>query len=237
MITLSLAVITIATLTLPNVDFYYTLNNEISISDISQNNGLVEFEFDAEYYLYFETNSYPDFMVSDDERIGGDLFSMFVDIGDYKLSQIREYHLSMYVTYAELIVNIDYYEVNFDIDFDLYINATDGNSWNSYYGISRTIQINTQEQFTIQQSYELERINTKLIFKPRNLDNSVYYDGYEQGKKDQTQSEEIWQLFDVIFDVANNVLSVEILPGIRLWYLVGIPVFFLLLQFILNLFR
>ena len=237
MITLSIAVLTIANLTLPNVDFYYTLNNEISISDISENNGTIEFEFDSEYYLYFETNSYPDFLVSDDERIGGDLFSMFIDIGEYKISQLNNYYLTMKITYAELIVNIDYYEVNFDIDYDLNVIANDGNTWDAYHGISRTIKINTEEQFTIQQAYELERISTKMIFAPQNQMNIIYNEGYEQGKSEQTQSEEIWKLFDVIFDVTNDIMSIEILPGIKLWYLVGIPVFFLLLQFILNLFR
>lgn len=237
MITLSVMMLPIATLSMPNVDFYFNLKGQTSISDISQNNGIIEFEIDTDYFCYFETNSYPNFMVADDERIGMDLFSLYFDIGDYKLSQITEYTLQMAVTYHELVVNIDSYTIYFDIDYYMMVIANDGMAWDNYYSISREIVLNTSEQFTILQTYELNGNEYNFIFTPRNQDNSIYYEGYEQGRNDQTQSEEIWQLFDVIFNVANNILSIEILPGIKLWYLVGIPVFFLLLQFILNLFR
>ena len=237
MITLSMMLLPIASLTIPNVDFYFLLEAETTITDISQNNSQVEFEFDADYYCYFETNSYPDFLVADSERIGMDLFTIYVDIGEYKLSQLIDYKLQMNITYHELIVNIDSYSIYFDIDYYMMVVAADGVAFDNNYSISREIILNTAEQFTIQQTYQLNANNYYFDFAPRNQDNSIYNEGYEQGKSEQTQSEEIWQLFDVIFDVTNNILSVEILPGIRLWYLVGIPIFFLLLQFILNLFR
>lgn len=238
MITLTSVFLTIASLTNYNVDFYAYLYNDCSISDIKVENNKIEFEFDFEYYFTFETNSYTDFVVASNERIGQDLFSVFIELDqDYTISLLKAYKIDFDITYAELIVNIDNYTLNFDIDINIYAIRDDDVQYYEYYSISRTIDINTAEQFTIQNTYELEKISTHFTFAPRNHDNTVYQEGYEQGKNDQTQSEEIWQLFDVIFNVANNILSVEILPGIRLWYLVGIPVFFLLLQFILNLFR
>lgn len=237
MITLSTMLLPLAFLTLPEVEFYFNLNADMSISDVSQNDRIIEFEIDTDYILYFETASYPNGMVIEDERIGADLFSIFIDIGEYKISQLNYYSLNMVVSYHKLIVNIDDYTVFFDIDYYLTVIADDGMQWDNYYRISRNIYIPVSDQFNFQQTYELNGSNFNFNFEPRNQNNDIYYEGYEQGMKDQIQSSDIWQLFDAIFNVANNVLSIEILPGIRLWYLIGIPVFFLLLQFILNLFR
>lgn len=237
MITLSTMLLPLAFLNIYEIDFYFNLTGNTIISDISQNDGSIEFELDTEYLLYFETSSYPDMMVSDDERIGNDLISIFVDIGNYKLSQLIEYSLFINVSYSKVIVNIDSYTVFFNIDYSINVFAEDGTSWNNQRNISREIFIETADVFNNQQAYELNGNTFNFNFAPRNQDNTIYYEGYEQGMTDQLQSSDIWQLFDTIFNVANNVLSIEILPGIRIWYLIGIPVFFLLLQFILNLFR
>lgn len=61
-----------------------------------------------------------------------------------------------------------------------------------------------------------------------------YQDGYAQGARDGKN----WQNVLVgTFDSIDSVLNVEILPSIKLWYLVALPLIFAVLKFILGLFR
>lgn len=64
-----------------------------------------------------------------------------------------------------------------------------------------------------------------------------YYDGYEEGEYYGSMTQPIFKLFNAVFRTIDNVLQTEILPGIKLWYLVSIPLVFLIIQFFINLWR
>lgn len=64
-----------------------------------------------------------------------------------------------------------------------------------------------------------------------------YYDGYEEGEYYGSMTQPIFKLFNAVFRVIDNVLSVEILPGIKIWYVLGVPFVFLIIQFFINLWR
>lgn len=64
-----------------------------------------------------------------------------------------------------------------------------------------------------------------------------YFDGYEEGEYYGSMTQPIYKLFNAVFRVVDNVLSVEILPGIKIWYILGVPFVFLIIQFFINLWR
>ena len=64
-----------------------------------------------------------------------------------------------------------------------------------------------------------------------------YRDGYDTAVLENDLNIGIWGLLEAAFNAANGILSVEILPGIRLWYLLGVPLAFGLIAFFLNLWR
>lgn len=53
-----------------------------------------------------------------------------------------------------------------------------------------------------------------------------YDDGYEEGEYYGSMTQPIFKLFNAVFRTIDNVLQTEILPGIKLWYLVSIPLVF-----------
>jgi hypothetical protein len=64
-----------------------------------------------------------------------------------------------------------------------------------------------------------------------------YHQGYDAAVQENELNTGIWGLLEAAFNAANGVLSVEILPGIKLWYLLGVPLAFGLIAFFLNLWR
>lgn len=64
-----------------------------------------------------------------------------------------------------------------------------------------------------------------------------YYDGYDEGEYYGSMTQPIFRLFNAVFRTIDSVLQTEILPGIKLWYIVSIPLVFLIIQFFINLWR
>lgn len=64
-----------------------------------------------------------------------------------------------------------------------------------------------------------------------------YFDGYTEGEYNGSMTQPIFKLFNAVFRVVDNILSVEILPGIKIWYILGVPFVFLIIQFFINLWR
>lgn len=62
-----------------------------------------------------------------------------------------------------------------------------------------------------------------------------YQEGFEEGSN--TGTSDIIKLLEQIFKSMDEILSVEILPNIKIWYLIGIPLVLSILHFILGWFR
>lgn len=62
-----------------------------------------------------------------------------------------------------------------------------------------------------------------------------YQEGFEEGAN--SGSSDIVKLLEQIFKSMDKILSVEILPNIKIWYLIGIPLVLSILHFILGWFR
>lgn len=62
-----------------------------------------------------------------------------------------------------------------------------------------------------------------------------YQEGFEEGAN--SGSSDIIKLLEQIFKSMDQILSVEILPNIKIWYLIGIPLVLSILHFILGWFR
>lgn len=74
---------------------------------------------------------------------------------------------------------------------------------------------------------EIEELEEKLA-------NSGYTQGFKDGQKDAFN---ILNFMRSILKTVDSVLSIEILPYIKLWYIVGIPIILSIVDFILKRFR
>lgn len=71
----------------------------------------------------------------------------------------------------------------------------------------------------------------------RNQLNITYLIGYENGLNGETAISPFVNLMTQVFGGVNQVLSLQILPGIKLWYFIAIPMFFIVLFTILKIWK
>lgn len=85
---------------------------------------------------------------------------------------------------------------------------------------------------------ELEEEKYLLELEIEELEEKLANSGYTQGFKDgQKDAFNILNFMRSILKTVDSVLSVEILPYIKLWYIVGIPIILSIVDFILKRFR
>lgn len=101
--------------------------------------------------------------------------------------------------------------------------------------------ISTRNELS-QTSFDLTEIIKAWIQQEEQTYNTGLEDGktigYAEGFDDGQQSASSWQSFlNGIFNVIDNCLSFEILPNVKLWYIVGVPLVLSVIKFIMGWFR
>ena len=156
----------------------------------------------------------------------------------------------------------DYYYV-FNVDYGFYyetseiINSINNSSWYSFNLKSfYESHVNKQENYfdinlaTLDTHYQnnteygaLTQINNYICFKNDSKFSQVSYDsgfieGYNVGKNESVdQSLWIYSFTRSVFNGFAQVLNVDILPNIKLGYLIAIPLVLSVLRFILGFFK
>ena len=155
----------------------------------------------------------------------------------------------------------DYYYV-FNVDYAYYegaesISSLDNNNWYKFdlKGIFNS-NVNTKQEtcninlITLDTHYQdytseghITQLNNYICFKDDNNFSQVSYDsgftaGYNVGRNESVdQSLWIYSFTRSVFNGFAQVLNVEILPNIRLGYLIAIPLVLSVLRFILGFFK
>ena len=155
----------------------------------------------------------------------------------------------------------DYYYV-FNVDYAYYegaesISSLDNSNWYKFdlKNILKSNTSNTQKYFninlaTLDTHYQgdtsyghITQINNYICFKNDSNFSQVSYDtgftkGYEVGKNESVdESLWIYSFTRSVFNGFAQVLNVDILPNIKLGYLIAIPLVLSVLRFILGFFK
>ena len=151
----------------------------------------------------------------------------------------------------------DYYYV-FNVDYAYYegaesISSINNNDWYTFNlkeiinsnagGNEKYFNINLIKLKTRIKNANILQLNNYICFKNDNNFSQVSYDtgfedGYEQGKNTAVdESLWIYSFTRSVFNGFAQVLNVEILPNIKLGYLIAIPLVLSVLRFILGFFK
>ena len=151
----------------------------------------------------------------------------------------------------------DYYYV-FNVDYAYYegnesIISINNDNWYTFNlkeiinsnagGTEKYFNINLITLQTHNQDSNIMQLNNYICFKNDNNFSQVSYDtgfqeGYDKGQ-DQAVDESLWiySFTRSVFNGFAQVLNVEILPNIKLGYLIAIPLVLSILRFILGFFK
>lgn len=202
--------------------------------------------FKIEFNLHAPRELYIDFVV--DETFGN-------------ATQTRWLLNNSYNSPGNMSYYHDYYYV-FNVDYAYYegaesITSLDNSNWYKFdlKNILMSHTSNTQEYFninlaTLDTHYQnntnyghITQINNYICFKNDSNFSQVSYDtgftkGYEIGKNESVdESLWIYSFTRSVFNGFAQVLNVEILPNIKLGYLIAIPLVLSVLRFILGFFK
>lgn len=200
----------------------------------------IEFDLHAPYELYI------DFVV--DETFGNATETRWL-LNNYYSDKYPDQRKSYYH---------DYYYV-FNVDYAIYestesIGSINNNNWYTF-NLKEIINNNaggTEKYFNINlikldthdpEGNNIMQLNNYICFKNDNNFSQVSYDtGFQEGfdkGKDQAVDESLWiySFTRSVFNGFAQVLNVEILPNIKLGYLIAIPLVLSILRFILGFFK
>ena len=199
----------------------------------------IEFRFHAPQELYI------DFVV--DETFGNATQTRWL-LNNYYSDRFPDQPKSYYH---------DYYYV-FNVDYAYYdgnesIISINNDNWHTFNlkeiinsnagGTEKYFDINLITLQTHNQDNNIIQLNNYICFKNDNNFSQVSYDtgfteGYEQGKN-VAVDESLWiySFTRSVFNGFAQVLNVEILPNIKLGYLIAIPLVLSVLRFILGFFK
>ena len=199
----------------------------------------IEFKFHAPQELYI------DFVV--DETFGNATQTRWL-LNNYYSDRFSDTRKSYYH---------DYYYV-FNVDYAYYegsetIASINNDNWytfnlkeiinNNAGGTEKYFNINLIKLDTHNQGNNIMQLNNYICFKNDNNFSQVSYDtgfdeGYQVGKDEAVdQSLWIYSFTRSVFNGFAQVLNVEILPNIKLGYLIAIPLVLSVLRFILGFFK
>ena len=201
--------------------------------------------FKIEFNLQAPQNLYIDFVV--DETFGNATQTRWL-LNNYYSDRFEDTRKSYYH---------DYYYV-FNIDYALSdgsegIISLNRDNWytfnlkeiinNNAGGNEKYFNINLITLQTHNQESNIMQLNNYICFKNDNNFSQVSYDtgfqeGYDKGQ-DQAVDESLWiySFTRSVFNGFAQVLNVEILPNIKLGYLIAIPLVLSILRFILGFFK
>lgn len=243
----------------------YYLNAYVDISLEDDTIYSVELYYDCDFYFeYYDaqegyqepliTSGYsfssPTYLVSDDLSIHFpfDIFSMSIRLlntpslerdGGFILQVLPVINIDNIQVNSQLLT---YQEVSNEAISEIYTNAPAiwsnilygerirlNSTQNNYLNLDFITQLKTlweQEAFTngktegIEDGYELG-----------------FTSGYEEGLTEGTSQNTFMNTIKQLFNVVNNSLSIEILPNIKLWYIIGVPLVLSVLKFVIGWFR
>lgn len=200
--------------------------------------------FKIEFNLHGPQELFIDFVV--DEEFGNRTNTeLFLNNRRHSKSHFYDYYY---------VFNVDY---GFYYDFDETISSINNSNW---YSINLKLlyesNVNKHEKYfnvniaTLDTHYEnnteygaLTQINNYICFKNDSNFSQVSYDsgfinGYNVGKNESVdQSLWIYSFTRSVFNGFAQVLNVDILPNIKLGYLIAIPLVLSVLRFILGFFK
>ena len=201
--------------------------------------------FKIEFNLHAPQELYIDFVV--DETFGNATQTRWL-LNNYYSDRFPDQRKSYYH---------DYYYV-FNIDYAYYdgsetITSINNDNWYTFNlkeiinenagGTEKYFDINLITLTTHTQYNNILQLNNYICFKNDNNFSQVSYDtgfteGYEQGKN-VAVDESLWiySFTRSVFNGFAQVLNVEILPNIKLGYLIAIPLVLSVLRFILGFFK
>lgn len=201
--------------------------------------------FKIEFNLHAPQELYIDFVV--DETFGNATQTRWL-LNNYYSDRFPDQRKSYYH---------DYYYV-FNVDYAYYdgnesIISTNNDNWYTFNlkeiinsnagGTEKYFNINLITLKTHNQNNNIIQLNNYICFKNDNNFSQVSYDsgfidGYEQGKN-VAVDESLWiySFTRSVFNGFAQVLNVEILPNIKLGYLIAIPLVLSVLRFILGFFK
>ena len=199
--------------------------------------------FKIEFNLQAPQELYIDFVV--DETFGSRVYTnWFLNNIEGRKSHYYEYYYVFNVDYAyyeeaESIVsnnNDNWYKFDLKTIFNSHVNNND-----DYFDIN-LITLNVHDAANTEYGY-ITQLNNYICFK-NNINfsqvsyDSGYIDGYNVGKN-ETVDQTLWiySFTRSVFNGFAQVLNVEILPNIRLGYLIAIPLVLSVLRFILGFFK
>lgn len=201
--------------------------------------------FKIEFNLHAPQELYIDFVV--DETFGNATQTRWL-LNNYYSDRFPDQRKSYYHDYY-YVFNIDYayYDGNESI-----ISINNGN-WYTFNlkeiinsnagGTEKYFNINLITLQTHNADSNILQLNNYICFKNDNNFSQVSYDtgfaeGYEQGKN-VAVDESLWiySFTRSVFNGFAQVLNVEILPNIKLGYLIAIPLVLSVLRFILGFFK
>lgn len=182
-------------------------------------------------------------------------FSIFDGFGNYQVESpnlVYERYWNYQETIDINIIDLDY------IDIESYIFLDNGDNYDSMLVDSNsrlTYEIDlysddfgsTGKRFSFSyipfgerggylnaaENYQYISVNEGV----KNIINAVEVDAYTRGLNAAETFSFNFEWLSSIFDSLSNVLNIELFNGFRLWYLIGIPAFILLIYGVLKLFR
>lgn len=181
-------------------------------------------------------------------------FSIFEGFGNYVVENPNLVY-ERYWNYQEIIdiniINLDYIDIdaflflinddnsmrvdsNSLLTFELSLYSDDFGSTGKRFTFSY-IPFGGQDAAFLNASgnYQYLSVNEGV----KNIINAVEIDAYSRGLNDAETFSFNFEWLSSIFDSLSNVLNIELFNGFRLWYLIGIPAFILLIYGVLKLFR
>ena len=201
--------------------------------------------FKIEFYLHAPQELYINFVV--DETFGNATQTRWL-LNNYYSDRFSDTLKSYYH---------DYYYV-FNVDYGYYegsetISSINNDDWYTFNlkeiinsnagGTEKYFNINLITLETHKGNNNILQLNNYICFKNDNNFSQVSYDtgftdGYDQGK-DVAVDESLWiySFTRSVFNGFAQVLNVEILPNIKLGYLIAIPLVLSVLRFILGFFK
>ena len=201
--------------------------------------------FKIEFDLHAPAELYIDFVV--DETFGNATQTRWL-LNNYYSDKFNDTRKSYYH---------DYYYV-FNVDYAYYegsesITSYNNDNWytfnlkeiinNNAGGTEKYFNINLITLQTHNQENNIMQLNNYICFKNDNNFSQVSYDtGFEEGYKvgkDEAVDNSLWiySFTRSVFNGFAQVLNVEILPNIKLGYLIAIPLVLSVLRFILGFFK
>lgn len=240
----------------PYLDVNFFIKYDRVYSYIEEEHNQIEIDMSLELMPYIE---YEDFLIDREVIAHYDIEKTIELPSDFNYNDIGVLQIEMYYSDIELIFSYDGLTINFNANIYYYILDRSYSTLAyivEYWNVSKFIEQNIEYPFyilipstngyiTIER--DIREYTNEEIYDlgyddgyrdgERDGHENGYEDGYRDGEYVGSMTQPIFKLFNAVFRSIDTVLQTEVLPGIKLWYIVSIPLVFLIIQFFINLWR